>query len=228
MEKQYSIIFWGNPQDNEGFDSVVESYIRLFESIDTDSDVITDLMIKSKGKYISKQSANFPNIVLSGVNKENNRKFPELGYRVDFKLLICGKSSYGSILLGGTASKITNTFRLQLPCGIDLYDNLIREDLINLFNNISHNYNWFWGALIDNEISKKYKISYNNNEPSTFYLMNYFDDSIVNGIENRITDDLKRKYGITINNNLVLFDISSFNEEGVDEINRTFLNHSIC
>ena len=91
MEKQYSIIFWGNPQDNEGFDSVVESYIRLFESIDTDSDVITDLMIKSKGKYISKQSANFPNIVLSGVNKENNRKFHELGYRVDFKLLICCK-----------------------------------------------------------------------------------------------------------------------------------------
>lgn len=50
MERQYSIFFGGHPRDNETIESVVESYIRLFECMDNESDVITDIMIAFKIK----------------------------------------------------------------------------------------------------------------------------------------------------------------------------------
>ena len=223
MDKQYSILFWGKAPQNETFDDVVDSYTRLFEHMNTSSDIISDLMVKINGKYMLKRSSNLSNVVLSGVNKEHGNVFPNLGYRVSFKLSICKKTAYGSMLLGATDQRVTNTFRLQLPYGIDLNDYFVRNELLSLFKAISQDYNWFWGALIDSEISKKHKISYECNKPSSVYLMNYLEDSVICNIKNNITDDLKRQYGIIIDNNILLFDFSSFNVEGVGEINRFLL-----
>ena len=226
LDKQYSILFWGKPNNCVTIDSVVECYRNIFDCFDRDYDFISDLMIKFNGKYTAKEKVNLNSVVFKGVNKEQSNLFPELGYRVEFKLLICGRPAYGSILLGATNCKVTNTFSLQIPCEISLDNAFAREDLIKLFKAVSHGYDWYWGAIADNLAIRKYKSLYENGKPATVFMINYFDQTVFDKVNSCITEDLIRKYGIKAADNIVEFDYALMYDDGIEKLNGILLDGS--
>lgn len=220
---KHKIIFLGSYQRQVSFVDVVDSAMELLKCIQNESDFGNLLMVKSNGCYIDYSEIDLPNTIASGVNHERDVTFPELGYRIEFRLFIQNSIVYGSFLIGATSPDVVNTFTMSIPMNLDLEKCETRERIKRIFVGVSRSYNWFWGAVINNYLRGKFSYLFRDGRPSTLYWLNYFQADITKGLNQTEYALLRDKYGVKLDQNIVTIDYNLCFNESIYEINNILL-----
>ncbi len=218
MVQQHTVLFWGRPDSKLTTDGAQNCIRSLFATMN--SSFISDFKVLYKGNYVDVDRISIDSLLSDGINKENENIFPSLGFRINFRLLLWDTPSYGSVLIGATENNVTNVFRLPIPYTLDFSNAEVRVGLSSLFSAVSKVYNWYWGAITSNTIIKQFNPFFLDGMPKTVFLLNYWEDEILEAIDANKLERLDNKYGLKFNNNIVSMDYDSYSLENIIEINR--------
>lgn len=175
MIQQQTMIFWGHAEKKD-IEQIFVEFLNIIAIFDSCKAYIDSFQVKQGTSYKDCNSVDLNALLKSGVNREGNLSFAELGYRVNFRFKLFGEKTYGSLVIGASGINCKNTLRIVIPHSIDLSDSNHSSCIIDLFNRFSSTGIWFWGAVIDNITLNRLGSLFNNGTPTTVHWMNYYGD----------------------------------------------------
>lgn len=114
--------------------------------------------------------------------------------------------------VGNKVDKFYNTFIVNLPLSLNLYDEKTADMIGNMFEELVHVYHPFWGCISNKTLSRKYGKYFEGNLPTTVHWMNYWSEDIIHAIGK------KRIQKIVNRNTLISF------QEGIIKIKNVALD----
>ena len=203
MVIQHTMLLWGRSSKNCHFNDVVNSLLRLKKVFDERNSYIENLMIKYKEKYVNWEEVNIISVIKSGVNKEGNEVFPDLGFRINFKFNMYGVTTYGSALLGSVSDEITNTIKITIPYKLNVENDQIRSSVIDLFAALPSVFDCYWGAIVNNYEMHQYDSLYVNHSPVALFWVNYLNDDLLIKLTEYDRKSLIEDCGAVIDGNIL-------------------------
>lgn len=188
MVQRHSIILWKKAEnEDKSFEQISKEAYDVFKLfLDYPWELKPNyLTVKSK-KNIEKfdwNYDNFSNILKRGVNQDGNTLFEKLGYSISFFSTLDEKYSCAfQMKTGNKNNKFYNTFTINLPIILDLYDKNTADMIRILFENLVSTYKPYWGCISNKELSRKYGKFLNGNLPTAIHWINYWTEEIIREI----------------------------------------------
>jgi hypothetical protein len=183
MPQTHSMILWAAPT-KEDFKETVNKAYQILTALkefgpELSPNYITNL-IKKDAKQFSLDYDSLAELIRKGVNKEGNRVFPDLGYRINFFSSLNDVDNTGiSLTLGVTNSKLKNTFIVNFPISLNVFDDNISIGLIELFKTCNNIFNPFWGCILNSGTLIRYKTLFKNDLATTIHWVNFWGEDII-------------------------------------------------
>lgn len=185
MVQRHTVILWKK----------AESKDRNFEEISKEAynilNLFQDYPQELKPNYLTVKSKkdvnefdwnyeNFNSMLKKGINREGENVFENLGYSISFFSSMDEKKSCAfQMNVGNKNNKFYNTFIIDLPLSLNLYDKKIADTIRNLFEKLVKSYMPYWGCISNKVLSRKYGKFLEGNRPTTVHWMNYWSEDII-------------------------------------------------
>ena len=118
-----------------------------------------------------------------GVNQEGKNVFEDLGYSISFFSSMDENNSCAfQMTVGNRNDRFYNTFILNLPLSLNLYDKETADMIKTMFEKLVLAYRPFWGCVSNKILSRKYGQYLHGNMPTTVHWLNYWSEEIIQEI----------------------------------------------
>ncbi|MBQ2802854.1 MAG: hypothetical protein IJF07_03040 [Lachnospiraceae bacterium] len=188
MVQRHSIILWRKAEKMEkSFEQISKEAFEVLNIFQEYSQELRPNYLTAKTKKQVKEFdwnyKNFSEQLKTGINKENDRIFKELGYSISFFSSMDEKNSSAfSMTVGNKCAPFYNVLVVDLPLSYDLYNTKKANIISELFKKLIQAYKPFWGCISNKALSRKYGKFLEGNLPTTIHWINYWSESIVNTI----------------------------------------------
>ena len=185
MIQRHSIILWKKAEKyDKNFDQIAkEAYKILMLFQDYPQELRPNYLTAKTKKDINEFEWNYENfsrVLKQGINKEDKNVFEDLGYGVSFFSSVYEKDSCSfQMRVGNKNEKFYNTFIINLPLSLNLYDEKIAEMIGDLFEMLVQAYIPYWGCISNKVLSRQYGKFLEGNIPTTVQWMNYWSEDII-------------------------------------------------
>jgi hypothetical protein len=185
MVQRHSIILWKKAEhkDKKYEEISKEAYNILSLFQDYPQELKPNyLSVKSKkdAKEFAWNYENFNSVLKKGINREGENIFEDLGYSISFFSSMEEKKSCAfQMNVGNKNNKFYNTFIIDLPLSLNLYDKKIADTIRSLFEKLVQFYIPYWGCISNKVLSRKYGNFLDGNLPTTVHWMNYWSEDII-------------------------------------------------
>ena len=190
MIQRHSLILWANSSSEDFQISLTKAY-NLLLALKEFGPEIAPNYITAKRK---KDAINFDwntktleELLKNGLNKEGKNQFLDLGYRASFFSSLKEDDSAGiSLLVGASNSSITNSFIVNLPLTLPLYESTeVNEKLISTFKECVRIFNPSWACISNNVNIRRFDGYWSDKLPTAIHWLNYFgnETSQILGVE---------------------------------------------
>lgn len=215
MTQRHSIILWKKAErEDKNFEELAREAYDIFNIFHNYPQELRPhyLTVKSL-KDVKKFDWNYENFsgeLKKKINREGAKVFEELGYSISFFSSMDDENSCGfRMRVGNKIDKFYNTFIINLPLSLNLYDEKTADMIGNMFEELVHVYYPFWGCISNKTLSRKYVKYLEGNLPTTVHWMNYWSEDIIHAI------GIKKIQKIVNENPLILFQKGIFKIKNV-------------
>ncbi|MBD5509006.1 MAG: hypothetical protein HDR05_13440 [Lachnospiraceae bacterium] len=188
MRQRHSIILWKKAErEDKNFEELAKEAYDVFNIFQNYPQELRPhyLTVKSLKdvKRFEWDYENFSSELKQGINREGATVFEELGYSISFFSSTDEDNSCGfQMRAGNKVEKFYNTFIVNLPLALNLYDEKTANMIRNMFEELVHIYHPFWGCISNKALSRKYGKYLEGNLPTTVHWVNYWSEDIISTI----------------------------------------------
>jgi hypothetical protein len=189
MIPYYSLILWAKPKQEE-FKVTVDKTYALLASLKQFGPELSPNYLpawkKKDTKIYDLTYQSLEELIKNKAIKEGKLIFKDLGYSLQFFSSLVDDESAGiSLSIGVNNPKFSNTFNLDLPLTMDIFNEEISLRLIGLFKKCVKLFDPYWGCILNSFTLRRLEHLYVNNVPTTVHWVNYWGNDLVN----KITED---------------------------------------
>lgn len=184
----HSIILWAEPKKEAFEDLSVKCYNILNILKNFSPDLSPKYILDFETKKFKEYEFNIneiKKILKDNINKEGDKIFPELGYRIHFISHLNTANTTGiSMTIGASFERITNTINIGIKDDFVLYDNhKVNFHLVKLFKNLIELYKPFWGCVSNDINSNRIEKFIKSNKPTTVHWLNFWGSKLLNELK---------------------------------------------
>lgn len=186
MAQKHTLILWRYPEHEiVPFDSIAKDAfgtMNVFRQFNTKWQPNYLVSNKKNKEKFDWNYQNFSEMLKKGVNKERKKVFLNLGYTISFFSSINEDESFGYLLKVGS-TKFINTLIIDIALDVDLGDKITANRMVVLFEKLVEKFKPFWGCIANESIGSQYGyFDLQKKIPKTIYWINYFDESIIDNL----------------------------------------------
>lgn len=231
MIQRHSIILWKKADEREkSFEAIAEEAFAVLNTFSHYPDEFKLKFLPANSEKEVKEFAwnynNFKELLKSGVNKEGNTCFEDLGYSVSFFSSMNSMESCSvNVRVGNKNEKFTNTLIVNIPLSFNLYEEDDAKICRKLFVELVNIFQPFWGCISNKVLARKYGKYLDGNLPATIHWMNYWTTDIINSVGlSKILDVVENNQGLEFNNGILKLRNAALNMANENDI---FFHESI-